>query len=162
MPYLTLDAYKNDSVLDTNRIDALETRHPGWVARQLETMSRWMDARLSKRYAVPFNEADPPAIVQAWLARLVDVRAMLRMGVDQTDEQFQEIRDEAAEVRRQLEEAANSDTGLFELPLRASTSASGVSRGGPLVYSEASPYVHLDSQESSGRREDRYGGGTDG
>jgi len=53
----------------------------------------------------------------------------------------------------ELKEAADSKDGLFDLPLRADTTATGVSKGGPRGYSEASPYTNLDRQRARRRNE---------
>ncbi len=53
-----------------------------------------------------------------------------------------------------MKEAADSAEGLFELPLRADLETSGVSKGGPLGYTEASPYRWTDRQADDGRNED--------
>jgi hypothetical protein len=54
-----------------------------------------------------------------------------------------------------LKEAADAKDGLIDLPLRADTTASGISRGGPLAYTETSPYAWTDVQAETGRSEDR-------
>lgn len=159
--YLDLAAFKVRTLAPQGFVEELETLAPGWVAGQLEHYSRVIDARLRKRYAVPF--ADPaPETVKEWLARLVTLRVYLRRGVDPTDEQFDAIRQDARDVLEELKEAADAETGLFDLPLVDSADGSAISKGGPLGYSEASPYVWADVQVSAGRDEDRAGEGSGG
>ena len=87
-------------------------------------------------------------------------RAALKRGVDPSDQQFSEIREDATKAEKEIEEAANSHDGLFDLPLLDSEKTSGISKGGPRVYSEASPYVFMDVQRDAGRGEDDSRRGT--
>lgn len=144
-------------------VDELEELYPGWLDGQLLNRSGWLDSRLRKRYAAPF--ADPVAeTVTGWLCDIVTLRAMLKRGVDPTDAQFAEIKARHDTAELQVTEAANSDTGLFDLPLNSgltgAPSATGIVRGGPFVYSEQSPYVFRDIQAGIGRDEDSGGGGS--
>ena len=50
-------------------------------------------------------------------------------------------------VELELKEAADAEKGLFELPLRATdTTGSAINAGGPMGYSEQSPYTWTDRQ----------------
>jgi hypothetical protein len=159
--YLTVAGFKNLSVMPASYVDGLETQAPGWVDAQLAYWSGWLDSRLRKRYAAPFAAPYPQA-VQGWLARIATERAWLRRGVDPQDEQWQAIRADAEEAKREVLEAANGEIGLFELPLRGDTHASGIAGAFGHVYSEASPYVGFDEHSRAGRREDGNRGGTGG
>lgn len=163
MAYLTLATFKNLTVMPSNFVDAIEAApaSAGWVDAQLAYWSAQIDSRLGKRYAVPFD-APYPVAVTGWLARIVTIRCWLRRGVDPNDLQFSEIKADADAAWAEIKEAADSNVGLFDLPLRADTNASGVSRGGPIGYSETSPFVWTDIQASTGRDEDAAGGGTYG
>jgi hypothetical protein len=159
--YLTIAGFKNLSVMPATYIDAIETQAPGWLDAQLAYWSGWIDSRLRKRYAAPFSAPYPQA-VQGWLARIVTERAWLRRGVNPQDEQWQSVHNDAEEAKREVLEAANGELGLFELPLRGDTNASGLAHAFGHAYSEASPYVSLDGQARTGRREDSNRGGTGG
>lgn len=161
MTYLDLAGFRGLSLMAGESIDELETIAPGWVDAQLEAASRHIDARLAKRYAAPFASPYPVAITD-WLARVVTVRAMMRRGVDANDEQFLALKEDAAAAWAEIKEAADSNEGLYELPLREDTTASGVSKGGPYGYSEQSPYVWTDKQAATARDEDSAGDGTYG
>ncbi len=152
--YLTLVEFKLASSCPPELVDALETRQPGWVARQLELKSAWIDSRLQKRYATPFESPTPLAVV-SWLAAIVTKICFLRRGVDPSDEQFKEIAREAAQAEKDITEAANSADGLFELPLRANTTDGGITRGGPRAQHQTSPYAWRDEQRRKGREEDQ-------
>jgi hypothetical protein len=161
MAYLDRDAFATLTVMPAGDVDALDDAAPGWLDVQLGYWSSAIDARLRKRYDAPFAEPYPLA-VQGWLARIVTLRAYLRRGVDPLDQQFGEIKADADAAWAEIKEAADSNEGMFDLPLRADTSASGINRGGPYGYSEASPYVWTDVQGVTGRDEDRRRGGSHG
>lgn len=161
MAYLDLDAFANLTVMPSSDVDALESAAPGWLDSQLGYWSSAIDARLRKRYEAPFAEPYPLA-VQGWLSRIVTLRAYLRRGVDPLDQQFVEIKADADAAWAEIKEAADSNEGMLDLPLRADSGASGISKGGPYGYSEASPYVWMDQQGQAGREEDRRRGGTYG
>jgi guanyl-specific ribonuclease Sa len=88
-------------------------------------------------------------MAKSWLATLVTPLVYRKRGIDPTDEQIVAADAAAQTARDEIKEAADSETGLFELPLRADTSASGVDRGGPFGYAEASPYTWLDVQREA-------------
>jgi hypothetical protein len=160
-PYLSIDRFKTLTAMPSVMVDRLESVAPGWLAAKLTARSRWIDARLSKRYATPFAAPVPEAI-EDWLARIVTHAAYLRHGVDQMDEQFAEIKADAARAEDEIKEAAEAKDGLYDLPLRADTAASGVTKGAPYVYSERSPSVWTQIQARRGREERARGRGTDG
>lgn len=161
MSYLDLAGFKALSLMPDEDIDALEARYPGFVAAQLADRSGWIESRLRKRYAVPFALPYPDT-VKGWLASIVTVRAYLKRGVDPTDEQWLEVKKQADDALAEIKEAADGELGLFDLPLRADTTATGISKGGPYVYSEQSPYVWTDQQADVGRSEDGARGGSHG
>jgi hypothetical protein len=161
--YLTLPEFKLESTMANSAIDELEVIAPGFVARKLETVSAAIDSRLTKRYEAPFAAPYPLAIVR-WLADIVTREAYMKRGVDPNDLAWSTtIEPAATRAETQLTEAANSETGLFELPLRQDLpSSSGATKGGPFGYSEQSPYVGFDVQADAAYTEDRNGRGTDG
>jgi hypothetical protein len=161
MAYLDVAAFKNESTMPDEFVDDLEGQYPGFLGAQLESRSRWLDARLRKRYAVPFV-APYPATLRDWLARIVTVRAWHKRGVDPSDQQYADAREDAAAAVEEVLEAANSEAGLFDLPVDDAADASAISKGAPLAYSEQSPYVGFDVQAEIGRGEDSAGSGTGG
>lgn len=158
--YLTDAEFRLLTLLPVDVIDEVENRTPGWLTQQLTTVSSRMDARFAKRYAAPFV-APYPTVVQEWLAHIVSWRCYLKRGVNSLDSEATEYKNQHDTAIKEIEEAANSETGLFELPLRQDlATSSGVVRGGPIGYSEQSPYVWTDAQADIGRDEDSFGGGT--
>lgn len=159
--YLTVVEYRLLTLLPVNVIDEVEARTAGWLDAQLRIVSSRFDARLTKRYAAPFVATPYPTVITEWLAHIVDWRAYLKRGVNSLDTEAAEYKQQHDTALTELQEAANSETGLFELPLRQDVpGASGVSKGGPQGYSEASPYVWMDEQADVGHQEDQQGSGT--
>lgn len=159
-PYLTVERFVVLTAMPGVQVDRLETMAPGWLASKLTARSRWIDARLAKRYATPFV-APVPEVVEDWLARIVTLQAYLRHGVDQLDEQFQEIKADAAAAIDEIKEASEAANGLFDLPLRADAPGSAITKGAPYIYSEKSPTVWTRMQRARGREERLAGRGTD-
>lgn len=143
--YLDVAGFKLLSIMPDEDVEALETRYPGWLLSKLTNVSARLDSRLRKRYAVPF-ESPYPETAKGWLCDLVTLSAYLRRGVDASDAQFQIVLDESKKAEAEILEAADSNTGLFDLPLRSDSTASGISKGDPLVYSESDPYTWTDVQ----------------
>lgn len=163
MAYLSVADFRIRTVMPAEYVDRLEEIAPGFVAAQLESASRLdIDAQLRKRYAAPFDEASAPEAVKTWLARLVTVPCWDRRGVDPRDQGFERAEQEAERARKQIAEAADSVDGLYDLPLRDGdpSKESGISKGGPRSYTEASPYAWTDEQGRTGRGEDANRGGT--
>lgn len=139
-PYLDLAGYKALSRLPAATIDRVETETTGSIAAILVERSAHINARLTKVYACPF--ASPyPEIVQGWLARLADAEIVEKAGFQPTDDSALKIEARADVALAEIKEAANAKDGLFDLPLRADTTASGISKNEPLGYGETSPYV---------------------
>lgn len=153
--YLTVTQFKLAGVIPPQLVDQLETAQAGWVDRQLQLNSSWVDAKLAKRYAVPFSDPAPD-IVLSWVARLTTLACFLRRGVDPNDAQFQEIQESAVSAKAEIHEAAGAVHGLYELPLREDTTEQGISRGGPRYQSDQSPFAWRDRQVEAGRLEDDW------
>lgn len=147
--YLTKDEFKARTLMPPEYVDALELVQAGWVLAQLEQYSRWIDSRLRKRYAAPFDVATCPEIVKSWLTRIVTVRCFLRRGIDPTDPQFETVRQDALDATVEIKEAADCVEGLFDLPLKDSEKTTGITQGAPLGYAEAGPYEWVDAQREA-------------
>lgn len=125
---------------------ALRTSWQTFIASQLTIESSKINARLRKRYNVPYSAAPYPEMVLGWLVALVDPKVARKRGIDPSDDQIQSLDAAAEAALEEMKEAANSEDGLFELPLLETTGVSGVTKGGPLAYSEQSPYAWRDVQ----------------
>lgn len=143
-------------------VDLVESLYPGFVAGQIALEQNFIDTRLRKRYAVPF--ASPvPSIIKRWLAWIVTMACWDRRGAGDSQqgtlERAQARYDQAI---AELKEAADAKEGLFDLPLNDDASASNVTQGFPLGYTETSPYVSTDVQRKQASFEDAQGRGSNG
>lgn len=149
MPQEVVD-FRTRTIMPEQDVDQLWTSRPGWFEATVASALADITARLRKRYQTPFTAAggaNPrPEIVVMWQTKIVTPEAYRARGYnpqDPTMEWSEKDRDRAYE---QIKEAADSETGLYDLPLLDVSSASGVVKGGPLGYSEASPYSWTDVQ----------------
>ncbi len=153
MAYLDVAGFTLRTVMPIEDVDMLESTQSGFLDARLEVGTSLINARLAKRYAVPL--ADPvPEIVLGWLVALVTPKAYAKRGWNPSDAQSEQILADMTEALEQMKEAADSEIGLYELPLRADLETSGVSKGGPLGYSETSPYRWTDLEAEAGRSDD--------
>ncbi len=160
MAYLTQAEWKLRTLMPGADVDALEALYPGFVALQLDEVSDAIDSRLRKRYGAPFQTPYPKTVLR-WLTQIVTRAAYLKRGVDPLDPQMAEYIKDSETAWAELLEAADSETGKYDLPINTAGD-SAIARGGPRSYSEASPYVGFDVQAQTGRSEDAAGGGTRG
>lgn len=100
-----------------------------------------------------------PEAILKWLTWLVSLDVLERHGLNPNDPFAIARREEAKLARDELAEAANSQTGLFDLPIEEDLQ-SAITTGGPVFYSETSPFVGQDQEADRGEREDRRGRGT--
>jgi hypothetical protein len=149
--YLTLAQFRLRTVMPGGDVDAIEAAAPGFLLQLLEDETEWLKARLRKRYAVESFDASPPAIVLRWLVKMVTPQAYEKRGWNPSSEQDKAILDAGDAARAEVKEAADSEVGLFDLPLRQDAAGSGISKGGPFGYAEASPYTWTDRQAEAVR-----------
>lgn len=158
--YLTLQQFTGLTVMPSSHVAQVETDAPGFLAAQLEAESRFIDSRLGKRYAAPFKGPTFPNVLGRWLVMLVTPIAYNKLGVFPSDQQSEQIESRRQQAIDELKEAADSEIGLFDLPLADTQPGSAIVYGASRVYSEQSPYVQNDRQRRTGRDEDRNGDGT--
>lgn len=144
--YTSIDDVKQLGSMPAEDIDELEALYPDITDRTATAVSGLFDARLRKRYAVPFRTPYPTSLqmaVAAWVA----YRLWLKRGFNPSTAHGSAIERDYEDAKEWLREAADSQNGLVELPLREEELGPGaVSAGGPLGYSEASPYDWTDRQ----------------
>jgi phage gp36-like protein len=156
--YMTVSEFRERTRVPPEFIDELEARSPGFIDANLSDHSAYVDALLGKRYVVPFTSPFPIA-VRRWLTALTSLDVWLRRGVAATDLEMEIFRAQYDATVLELKEAANSRDGLFELPLRENTDATGISKQYPKSYTENSPFVWKRVQVGAGRQQDIYGRG---
>lgn len=160
---ISVAQFKTRTIMPQADVDQLESVEPGFLLAALNDRWSWITSRLRKRYDVSAMQADPPETALRWLTDMVTLKAYQKRGFNPTGEADKiAIVDPAKDAETEVKEAADSKDGLFELPLLAAqnTTGSGVTRGGPLGYSETSPYVWTDVQADVGRLEDPTRRGT--
>lgn len=151
---MTLAEFQARSLMPSEDVDALEVARPGFIERRIAIHAGRIHGRLAKRYAVPFV-APVPEVVLGWLEAFVTFDAYQARGFNPRSEQDMLIAEAAKNAGAEIREAADSKDGLFDLPLREDTTGtSGVSVGGPLGYSEISPWrwttVQRDAVDAEG------------
>jgi len=143
--YVTIEEFTERTLMPAADVEQLNALSPRFLELTLREMSSRIDAQLAKRYATPFKNTVPD-IVKGWVVRTTTPRAYLRLGINPSDAQFIAAREDEERAWKEIAEAADAQNGLYDLPLRADTSASGIVKTATLAYSEATPYGFLDSQ----------------
>lgn len=143
--YLTFAEFKARTVLNNADVDLVNTKKADFFETCLADESAWIDARLCKRYGVPFTAPVPSAVFR-WLVQIVTFKACLVLGWSPESAQDAWIKDQHDLAIAEVKEAADSETGLFDLPRRQDLTTSGITKAGPLGYSEASPYTWTTRQ----------------
>lgn len=92
----------------------------------------------------------PDTILQ-WLTALVTEDVSIRHGINPNDPLSQRISERATLARQQIEQAANSKDGLWDLPASEDV-GSAIDTGGPRSHSEASPYDWAYRQQAAATR----------
>jgi hypothetical protein len=90
---------------------------------------------------------------------MVSFDVLRKRGANPQDPFYESIKVDAEKAVEEVIEAADSEKGLFDLPTDEDGD-SNVTTGGPLGYSETSPYVWTDIAASAGRAEDSARRGT--
>lgn len=96
-----------------------------------------------------------PEIALGWLVALLDVDVWQRRGANPQDPSIAMAITERDDALAEIKEAADAKDGLFDLPTNDAAGDSAVTQGGPMFYSEQSPYVWMSQQRGIARGEDR-------
>lgn len=154
--YVDLAYVKAIGSMPAADIDLVESLYPTTFDTLALAISRLFDARLGKRYGAPWDAGDVPEVVKLHVAHVVVYFLWKKRGFNPGSAQDELVVADKDAAEAWLKEAADSKDGLIELPLKESTpKVEGVSRGGPLSYTETSPYVWTDRQVEDGRTDDR-------
>jgi Protein of unknown function (DUF1320) len=123
---------------------------PAFVETCLQDGSSEINSVLSKRYPVPFA-APVPRVVLRWLTAIVTPELYDRRGWNASDQQETAIRTKAERARAEMQQAADSEKGLWDLPKADAADASAITKGGPFGYSEPDAYTWADVQREAVR-----------
>lgn len=146
--YLTLAAYRSITTIPSSLVDDCAAKGKD-VGRWLELGSADIRARLVKRYAVDFSDPGPvPDKIIKWLVLLVDIDVWKCVGGAPEGREDAWADKDRDRVEAELKEAADAETGLFELPPRNTDplGASAVNKGGPVVQSFNTIYGFFDAE----------------
>lgn len=135
---------------------AKRTAWQTFVDSQLVIATSRVVARLRKRYDVAQLVAPYPEIVLGWIVAEVTPKLYKRRGWDPSDAQSVDVLEDAQQALTEQKEAADSNDGLYELPLRQDLQTSAVSQGGPFGYAEQSPYTASDLQRCAAEQEEPF------
>lgn len=154
-PYLDLAGFRARTMMATPEVDYVETDSPGFVLSRIAVAISYIHGRLRKRYgnSLPFG-APYPEIILDWIVRIVSYEVLRKRGANPQDPNCVQFKEDADRALAELKEAADSKDGLFDLP-SPEEGDSNVTTGGPLGYTETSPYVWGDYQRIQGQAEDR-------
>lgn len=153
MAYVDIEYVQLIGTVPPQVLAAFHEANPGAVDAICESVSRMFDARLHKRYATPFAAPVPEAL-RFHVAQVVSYQIWLKVGYNPgsaQDEAIKTARDDALEW---LKDAADSQAGTVELPVREAPvdgDTSAISRSRPLSYNEASPYTWTRRQAERAR-----------
>lgn len=154
--YLTVQEFRLRTTMPMGDVDEIEQSEVGYILARLAARSARIDSQLRKRYAVPFD-APVPEVVLDWLATVVTPDLWLKRGVNPSDAQVAAIFAMADKAWAEIEKAADCETGLYDLPLRQNTTATGITQGGPFSSSQHSPYAWTTAQRTKAQTEDSNG-----
>ena len=146
--YLTVEQFTQRTVAPGAAVSEVEGQYPGWLQIQINSLASLINARLAKRYAVPFDAGSPPEQILNWLTRLVTVQLYFKRGFDPTDAQSAALIADRDAVYAEIKEAADAQNGLWELPLRADSPQGSAVRSPILFSADPSPFERIDRQAS--------------
>lgn len=102
--------------------------------------------------------APVPEAVLTWLTYLTDWDVLRKRGANANSPNTSNVFEQAQTALAEVKEASDSKEGLFDLPVNDNgMGAQGISSGGPLWYTEVSPYISADQQQYYGTIEDSSG-----
>lgn len=159
-PYLTLATFRARTLMSVAEVDYVETDSPGFTLTRITIAASYVHARLRKRYgkSLPFGDPAPEAVL-GWITALVTYDVLRKRGANPADPGVDAFKADMQKALDEIKEAADSKDGLFDLP-SPEEGASNVTTGGPLGYSETSPYVWATKERLYGMWEDRNNDGT--
>lgn len=164
--YLTTAEFRALSLMPAHDIDQVVVQNPvpeelglDFVQIQLDSCSSWVADQLRKRYEVEKFAVPYSLTLQRWVSKIVTNDLWLKLGNNPLQADALQYAAQAAQATTEIASAANGQTSLWDLPLRA-TDVSGAVKGGIRFHSETSPYVSMRRAAQRARTEDYLGDGT--
>lgn len=147
--YLTFAQYKLGTDIKGSLVDLCgQAKVDEWLDRASSKIRN----RLAKRYAVDFTDPGPvPGVIKDWLTLLVDIRVWKFVGGLPEGREDGWAEKDAEKVEAELKEAADSEEGLIELPLRNTDALgnSAINKGGPMAVAYNTIHGYFDAQASA-------------
>lgn len=100
-----------------------------------------------------------PETILRWIRILWEWDAIAKAGRSPIAPELADFKEEVAEARAEIKEAADGEHSLFDLPVNEDSDTAQTT-GRPLGYSETSPYAAFDRQVKQGVLEDVSGSGS--
>ena len=150
-----LKALSYFSAFNPENAAELEAKWPGKLQDLCSAASGWVDSRIGKRYVRPVP--NPPDIMRKLTAWLVEPEAFMALGIRPSDEQWILVQKHFEFTHEQLKEIAEAKDGLYDLPLSANDSSSGIVEPQTLSSSEQSPFTWRHKQYDAVAGNRRYG-----
>lgn len=147
MAYATPADVRLKGVLLPSDVDRVEGRFPGITQARLDTAHARLNAKLMKRYRLPFQTPVPQCLV--WYEAVIVSYELLAdvRGLNPESGQGPRVEQAYQEAQEWLKAAVDPEHGDVELrAAEAGLGPSAVNAGGPFGYSEASPYAWIDAQ----------------
>lgn len=157
MPQEVID-FRTRTIMPEGDVDELWDQRPGYLEAALAGALADIVSRLRKRYRTPFTTsggANPrPEIVVMWQTKITTPEAYRARGYDPKDPSMEFVEKDRDRAYEQIKEAADAQGGLYDIPLLETEDGTGIVKGGPIGYAEASPYDWTDVQSEAirGRR----------
>ncbi|HEX8795458.1 MAG TPA: phage protein Gp36 family protein [Polyangiaceae bacterium] len=143
-PYLDLAGFTLRTIMPSGDVTLVETAAPGFIEARIAIAQQEIDSRLRKRYVIPLP-APVNEKVLSWITDLVTWDAFNKRGRNPSSPEMQDVKDARDLVYTQVKEAADSQNGLYDLPLRQDAEdESGIATGGPLGTAQRSVYTFID------------------
>jgi Protein of unknown function (DUF1320) len=158
--YLTREQFLSRTIMPKSYIYDIESEQRDFTDLRLVAGSAKIDGMLRKRYLTPFYATpltnppvvDAPEVVRDWLCDIANMDMWVRHAPAPTDEGFQFFLSRYNAAIAQILNAANAETGLWDLPLNSTDAATGIT-GGVISGSWSSPYAEqrdLDQRARGG------------
>jgi len=137
--------------------DLQEAYIAGAGQRFINTQIRMIRAkiydRLRVRYDVDAMKLAEPDTVKRWIGELIAPKVYRKRGIDPTDAVYTEFLRVAEAAEAEITAAADSVTGLYQLPLSSSNESSAATKPKIASSSDADPGAWKRRQALRARRE---------